>query len=75
MTDDEEKQFRQELLMADLDLRRKQAFWETPRNLAILVATTAAIFSAIAGFIGFKIGQTPPIIIQLQMPPTRTPSG
>ena len=55
----------------DLNLTTKQAFWETPRNIAILVATVAAI----AGTLGFKIGQTPPPppapIIQLQQPPSR----
>jgi hypothetical protein len=62
MTDDEEKELKQELLMVDLDLRRKQSFWETPRNIALLLAATAAI----AGAVGFKIGQTsPPIIIQI----------
>jgi hypothetical protein len=63
LTDDEEKQLRQELLVADLDLRRKQSFWETPRNIALLLAATAAI----AGAVGFKIGQTPspPIVINL----------
>jgi hypothetical protein len=67
LTDDEEKQLRQELLMVDLDLRRKQGFWETPRNIAILLGATAAIVGAAAGFVGFKIGQTPapPIIINL----------
>ena len=68
MTDDEEKQLRQELLVADLNLRRKQDIWEHPRNIALLVAATAAIVSAIAGFVGFKIGQTPappPVIINL----------
>jgi hypothetical protein len=64
MTDDEEKQLRQELLVADLSLRRKQDIWEHPRNIALLVAATAAI----AGAVGFKIGQTPappPIIVQV----------
>jgi hypothetical protein len=68
MTDDEEKELQQELLMADLNLRRKQDIWEHPRNIALLVAATAAIVSAIAGFVGFKIGQTPgppPVIINL----------
>jgi hypothetical protein len=68
MTDDEEKQLRQELLVADLNLRRKQDIWEHPRNIALLVAATAAIVSAFAGFVGFKIGQTPgppPVIINL----------
>jgi hypothetical protein len=70
MTDDEEKQFKQELLMVDLSLRRKEDIWEHPRNIAIFAAAIAALFSAIGGFIGFKIGQTPPapIVIQLQQP-------
>jgi hypothetical protein len=57
-----------ELLMADASLRRKQDIWEHPRNIAILVGATAALFSGIAGFVGFKIGQTPapaPIIINV----------
>jgi hypothetical protein len=64
MTDDEEKKLKQELLVADLNLRRKQDIWEHPRNIALLVAATAAI----AGAVGFKIGQTPappPIIVQV----------
>jgi hypothetical protein len=68
LTDLEEKQAQQELLMADLNLRRKQDIWEHPRNIAILIGATAALSSAIFGFIGFKIGQTPPpppIIINL----------
>lgn len=52
MTDDEEKQLRQELLAVDLNLRRKQEFWETPRNLAILVGVTAAIAAAIGFWLG-----------------------
>jgi hypothetical protein len=73
MTDDEEKQSRQELLMADLNLRRKQDIWEHPRNIALLVGVAAAV----AGAVGFKLGQIPPqppIIIQLQMPPGTTVS-
>ena len=50
--------------MADLSLRRRQDFWETPRNIILLVAATAAI----AGALGFKFGrepQPPPVIINL----------
>ena len=58
--------------MADLNLRRKQDIWEHPRNIAILIGATAALSSAIFGFIGYKIGATPPqppVIINL--PPAK----
>ena len=58
LTDDQEKQIRQGLLMVGLDLRGKQGFWETPRNIAILLAAVAAI----AGAVGFQIGQSPQLI-------------
>ena len=53
MTNDEERQLRQELLAVELSLKRKQEFWETPRNIAILVGLTALI----AGAIGFWLGR------------------
>ena len=53
MTDNEEKQLRRELLAVELSLKRKQEFWETPRNIAILVGVTALI----AGAIGFWLGR------------------
>jgi hypothetical protein len=68
LTDDEEKQLNQELLMSDVRLRRKQEFWETPRNIGILLGVVAALVGAGAGVLGYKIGQTPappPIIINL----------
>jgi hypothetical protein len=43
-------------MQADLDLKKQQLIWETPRNIAILVTSVAAI----AGFLGFKIGQKDP---------------
>jgi hypothetical protein len=52
MADDEEKQLRLELLAADLKLRRKQEFWETPRNIAILVGVAMAIAAAIGFWLG-----------------------
>lgn len=60
---DLEAKLRLELLQVDIMLKQKQAFWETPRNLAILVATVAAV----AGALGYKFGQAPqqPIVIQL----------
>jgi hypothetical protein len=43
----------------DVDLRRTQSFWETPRNLVIVVGAAGAIAGVAAGFLGYKIGQTP----------------
>lgn len=40
-------------MQADLTLKTKQAAWETPRNIAIIVAAVAGI----AGLLGFKLGQ------------------
>jgi|SRR5579871_1727496 len=58
-TDDELKR---ELLDMDVHLRGKQVFWETPRAILLIVATTAAV----AGVLGYKIGQAPqPIVIQV----------
>lgn len=54
------------ILKVDLLLKTKQAFWETPRHLMLLLTAVAAI----AGVIGFKLaGQPPqPIIVQFQSP-------
>jgi hypothetical protein len=56
-----------ELLELDILLRRKQTFWETPRAVLLIVATTAAV----AGVLGWKIGQTQPapIVVQVQPAP------
>jgi hypothetical protein len=50
----------EELLVADLILKRKQVAWETPKNIAIVVGVAVALASAAAGFIGYKIGAQPP---------------
>ena len=64
--DEGERQLRLELMRMDLNLKTKQAFWETPRNIAILLATVATL----AGLFGYKIGSTPspPIIVQVAPP-------
>ena len=57
-----------ELLKMDIELRRKQVAWETPRNIAILAGAVAAIAATVGGLAGYKIGQTPsppPVIINL----------
>ena len=47
----------------DIQMRRKQVGWETPRNIAILAGTMTvvigAIFGTIGGFIGYEIARTP----------------
>lgn len=57
---------RSELLRLDILLRKKQAWWETPRNFVILLGVLAALFTAF----GYKIGSMPPreIIVHLDQP-------
>jgi hypothetical protein len=55
-SDEEARELKVALMRADLELKSKQAFWETPRNIAVLVATVAAL----AGVLGFKLGQNAP---------------
>jgi hypothetical protein len=43
-------------MQAGLKLRQKQSFWETPRNITLIVAAAAGI----AGVLGFKLGQNEP---------------
>ena len=70
VTEDEERELKQELLALDTQLRRKQAFWETPRNLAIIGGAFAALVAALAGLAGYKLGsQPPPAPIIIQLPP------
>ena len=60
---------RSELLRLDVLLRKKQAWWETPRNFAILLGVLAALFGAL----GYKIGSAPPqpIIVHIDQPLVR----
>lgn len=54
-------------MRADLDLKQKQAFWETPRNIAILVGAVAAVVATVAGMAGYRAGQTigaPTVVFQ-----------
>jgi hypothetical protein len=69
LTEAEERDLKVAVMKADLDLKQKQGFWETPRNIAILVGAAAAFSGAVSGALGFKIGQSTPaaqtIILQL----------
>ena len=61
MTDDEmryERMVRLKQMEVDIELKQKQSLWETPRNLAILVATVAALCTAL----GYKLGSQPQVI-------------
>jgi hypothetical protein len=65
MTEEDERELRCAVMQADLDLKRKQSFWETPKAIAIIVGATAAI----AGVLGYKIGSTPPAPTQIVFQP------
>jgi len=55
------------VMRADLKLKDKQAFWETPRNLVVVIGAIAAATAAIAGLAGYKLGQgSPPVQIIFQ---------
>lgn len=65
MTDEEFRDVQVDLMRADLDLKRKQSFWETPRNIALLLTAVAGV----AGFLGFKLGSQPQqITVHLDAP-------
>jgi hypothetical protein len=66
MNDTPDNDLKQELTRLDILLRRKQVFWETPKGVLLVVATTAVL----AGVLGFKIGQMPlaPIVIEFKQP-------
>lgn len=52
----------------DVQLRRKQVAWETPRNIAILAGAVAALAGVLGGYLGFQAARAPtpaPIIIQV----------
>ncbi len=54
LSEEAEHELKVAIMQADLNLKTKQVFWETPRNLAIVVGAVAAV----AGVLGFKVGQS-----------------
>lgn len=64
---EEERELRMALMRADIDLKRKQFIWETPRNIAIIVGTVAALTAAFAGVLGYKIGSQAPQTINVHL--------
>ncbi len=57
-------------MQADLKLKERQSIWENPRNIAVLVGTTATITAAVAGGLGYTWKSEPPrpITINLVLP-------
>jgi hypothetical protein len=70
MSDLTEDELKVALMKADLLLKTRQGFWETPRNMAVIIGVIAALFGGIAGLVGYKIGSQPPqaIVVQFQQP-------
>jgi hypothetical protein len=72
MTDAERLDLKDKLLMADLTLKTKQAFWETPRNIVLIVTAAAGI----SGLLGYKLGSAPQTItVHLDAPLTIQPAN
>jgi hypothetical protein len=65
----EDDLLKRELLRLDVLLRKKQAWWEHPRNFALMLGVFAAIVGAGAGLLGYKIGSAPQqIVVHLDQP-------
>jgi hypothetical protein len=65
MTDSTDNDLKRELLRLDILLRKKQSWWEHPRNFAVILGVIAAI----AGIFGYCIGAAPQqIIVHLDQP-------
>ena len=63
ISEGEEQELRVAVMQADLKLKQKQAFWETPRNIAVLLGVAVAV----AGVLSFKLGQnSPPVQVIFQ---------
>jgi hypothetical protein len=70
MSDLTEDELRVAVMKVDLLLKRRQAFWENGRNMSIIIGVVAALFGAITGILGYKLGSQPPqaIVVQFQQP-------
>ena len=53
----DETELRIKLMRADITLKQRQAFWETPRNLVIIIGAIVATVSGVVGFVSYRAGQ------------------
>jgi hypothetical protein len=54
------------------DIKQKQPFWETPRNLMIVTGAIAAGVAALAASVGYKLAQTQAALLVLPFGYTMT---
>jgi hypothetical protein len=64
-----ENELKLALMKADLYLKTKQGWWETPRNMAIIIGVVAALFGAVTGILGYKLGSQPPMTVIVHLQP------
>lgn len=72
LTEDEERELRMEQMRADIELKKRQFAWESPKAIAAIVAATAVIVGTVAGLVGFRLGQmpsAPPVSVHIEFPP------
>lgn len=70
MTEAERQELKDAIMQADWALKKKQAFWETPKGFAAIVAALAVTIGAIGGVVGYQIGRAPQSTAQqIVLPP------
>jgi hypothetical protein len=71
--DQEEQDLRIEVMQQDVELKKRQTFWENPRNFVIviggIIAATTAIVGIVAGLAGYKLGSQPTLPPQIIFQP------
>ncbi len=73
MTDEERQELKDQIMQADLALKKRQAFWEAPKGFAAIVAALAVTIGAIGGIVGYQIGRSPSVTTQqFILPPGTT---
>jgi hypothetical protein len=66
-TEQDERDARVEMMLADTQLKLRQAWWEAPKAIATMLAAVAVIVGLVAGLAGYKLGsqqpQSPTVIV------------